>query len=255
MATAYLTPGVYVEEVSGGAKPIEGVGTAVAAFLGIAEKGPVGKATLVTNWTQFTDAFGGFIPGAYLAHAVYAYFNNGGGVCYIVRIGSEDAGEVKPALPEASLSAATSPDQPTIKAIAKSEEVTDITLEVTPADEGFDLTVRGGGQEEKHEGLTFARGAKNVFDVVNKASKLVTLEEVKTNIAVAERAPAAGQYPLAAPTTMSLSAADTAPAVYEGNTSDRTGMGGLEAIDEITMVCAPDIMAGYQAGALDMDGL
>ena len=49
MATAYLTPGVYVEEVPGGPKPIEGVGTAVAAFLGIAEKGPVGKAIMVTN--------------------------------------------------------------------------------------------------------------------------------------------------------------------------------------------------------------
>ncbi len=255
MATAYLTPGVYVEEVSGGAKPIQGVGTAVAAFLGIAEKGPVGKATLVTNWTQFTDAFGGFIPGAYLAHAVYAYFNNGGGVCFVVRIGSEDAGETKPALPEVSLSAAGSPGQSTLKAIAKSADVTDITLEVTPGEDSFDLTVRGGGQEEKHEGLTFARGAKNVFDVVNKASKLVTLEEVKTNIAIAERAPAAGQYPLAAPSTMALSAADTSPAIYEGNTSDRTGMGGLEAIDEITMVCAPDIMAAHQAGALDMDGV
>jgi hypothetical protein len=91
--------------------------------------------------------------------------------------------------------------------------------------------------------------------VVNKASKLVTLEEVKTTIAIAERAPAAGQYPLAAPATMALSAADTSPAVYEGNTSDRTGMGGLEAIDEVTMVCAPDIMAAFQAGALDMDGV
>ena len=29
MATAYLTPGVYVEEVDRGTKPIEGVGTAV----------------------------------------------------------------------------------------------------------------------------------------------------------------------------------------------------------------------------------
>ena len=66
----YLTPGVYVEEVDRGTKPIEGVGTAVAAFLGIAEKGPIGKATMVANWTQFVNTFGGFIPGAYLAHSV-----------------------------------------------------------------------------------------------------------------------------------------------------------------------------------------
>ena len=32
----YLSPGVYVEEVEAGARPIEGVGTAVAAFVGLA---------------------------------------------------------------------------------------------------------------------------------------------------------------------------------------------------------------------------
>ena len=36
----YLSPGVYVEETDSGSRPIEGVGTAVAAFVGLAEKGP-----------------------------------------------------------------------------------------------------------------------------------------------------------------------------------------------------------------------
>ncbi len=75
----YLSPGVYVEEVESGSKPIEGVGTAVAAFVGLAETGPVNQPTLVTNWTQFTDVFGGFLEGSYLAHSVYGYFQNGGG--------------------------------------------------------------------------------------------------------------------------------------------------------------------------------
>jgi hypothetical protein len=34
----YLSPGVYVEEVSSGSKPIEAVGTTVAAFVGLDEK-------------------------------------------------------------------------------------------------------------------------------------------------------------------------------------------------------------------------
>jgi len=63
MATAYLSPGVYVEEVDRGSKPIEGVGTAVAAFIGFAENGPVGQPQLVTNWSQFTNTFGGFVKG------------------------------------------------------------------------------------------------------------------------------------------------------------------------------------------------
>src|ERR1700685_4026297 len=83
----YLSPGVYVEEIDSGARPIEGVGTAVAAFVGLAARGPFNQATLVSNWTQFTKMFGGFIDGASLARSVFAYFQNGGGNCYIVRKG------------------------------------------------------------------------------------------------------------------------------------------------------------------------
>lgn len=36
----YLSPGVYVEEVASGSEPIEGVGTAVAAFVGLARRHP-----------------------------------------------------------------------------------------------------------------------------------------------------------------------------------------------------------------------
>src|SRR5438105_14862319 len=86
MATTYQAPGVYVEEVSGGSKPIEGVGTSVAAFVGFAEKGPINEPTLITSWTQFYNTFGRPIEGAYLAHSVYGYFNNGGGVCYVVNL-------------------------------------------------------------------------------------------------------------------------------------------------------------------------
>ena len=50
----YLSPGVYVEEMEAGARPIEGVGTAVAAFVGLASSGPFNAPTLVTNWSQFT---------------------------------------------------------------------------------------------------------------------------------------------------------------------------------------------------------
>ena len=67
----YLSPRVYVEEVEAGSRPIEGVGTAVAGFIGFAAKGPVNKPTLVANWTQFVSTFGGFMPGAYLAHGVF----------------------------------------------------------------------------------------------------------------------------------------------------------------------------------------
>jgi len=85
----YLSPGVYVEEVEAGARPIEGVGTSVAAFVGLAQDGPINEPIQVTNWSQFTQTFGDFVEGSYLAHAVYGYFLNGGGTCYVVRIGGD----------------------------------------------------------------------------------------------------------------------------------------------------------------------
>jgi len=250
----YLTPGVYVEEVDRGTKPIEGVGTAVAAFLGIAEKGPVGKATMVANWTQFVNIFGGFIPGAYLAHSVYGYFNNGGTLAYVVRIGGEAEGGAAPQ-PQAELTAKGG--QATIRALPKPGAPEGVSVNVTAGeDDSFTITVKAGTAEEKFEGLNLSKGAKNAFDVVNKASTLVQLEELKvTGLNLAERAPAPGTYPLALPASTTTAIVPVTPADYEGDVTQRDGLGGLEAVDEVTMVLAPDAMAAFKAGILDMDGL
>src|ERR1700751_2707181 len=98
----YLTPGVYVEEVTSGKKPIEGVGTAVAAFVGLAPGGPVNVPMRIANWSQFARLYGDtanpdngpFMEGAYLAHAVYGYFQNGGSLCWVVRVGADENGQV-----------------------------------------------------------------------------------------------------------------------------------------------------------------
>lgn len=250
----YLTPGVYVEEVDRGTKPIEGVGTAVAAFLGIAEKGPVGKATMIANWTQFVNVFGGFIPGAYLAHSVYGYFNNGGTLAYVVRIGGPEGDGAEPA-PLAELKAKNG--TATLKALPKPGAPDGVSVNVTAGDDDtFNITVRAGTTEEKFEGLTLGKGAKNALDVVNKTSTLIQLEELKVQgLSLAERAPAPGTYPLAIPSQTTTALVPVTPADFEGDVTQRDGLGGLEAVDEVTMVAAPDAMAAYQAGILDMDGL
>ena len=99
----YLSPGVYVEEVESGSRPIEGVGTAVAGFVGLASRGPANQPKLITNWSQFTQTFGDFTEGAFLAQAVYGFFLNGGGSCYVVRIEGDG---VSPAGPRPSSAAA-----------------------------------------------------------------------------------------------------------------------------------------------------
>jgi uncharacterized protein len=96
----YLSPGVYVEEVDRGPKPIQGVGTAMGCFIGFTEKAQLervvngetivedllNKPQLVTNWTQYVERFGGLVQGAYLPYSVYGYFLNGGTRCYVLSV-------------------------------------------------------------------------------------------------------------------------------------------------------------------------
>jgi uncharacterized protein len=253
MASSYLAPGVYMEEVSSGSRPIEAVGTAVAAFVGFAERGPLHEPVLVTNWTQFRQNFGDFVEGYYLAHAVYGYFQNGGGTAYVVRVGGgqenggNGAGPV--ALPAAELPAAGTDGRPALTVSARAADSGDLAVEVAPASEEsedtFKLVVKQGGQPvETFDNVTTKRGANNVATVVRQQSKLIVVEETKGKALVAPRH---GEIALGAPGTspVKVEAND-----YVGNSSDRTGFGGLEAIDEITMLCVPDLMAAYQRGVL-----
>lgn len=98
MAVKYKTPGVYVREISKGNKPIEAVGTSTAVFVGFNDfvykrDGRVidltGKPQLISNWSQYTEKFGGFNNGTYLASAVYGFFANGGTNCYVLSLGPE----------------------------------------------------------------------------------------------------------------------------------------------------------------------
>ncbi len=87
----YLTPGVYMEEFEIGSRPIEGVSTSTAGFLGETERGPTTPPRLVTSLTQFMRIYGGYVENSHLAYAVDGFFSNGGQRCYIGRIVHNDA--------------------------------------------------------------------------------------------------------------------------------------------------------------------
>jgi len=89
MALSYKYPAVYIEEQPA-TGPIEGVGTSTPAILGAALDGPVGVPVKITNWTQYKAIFGEFsaTPRLYLPHAVRGFFENGGTVAYVVRVGT-----------------------------------------------------------------------------------------------------------------------------------------------------------------------
>jgi phage tail sheath protein FI len=82
----YATPGVYFERVDNASQAIPEIRTDIAGFVGIAQRGPVHKATAVESWQQFQSTFGSFIPNAYLAYSAKAFFENGGERMYVVRV-------------------------------------------------------------------------------------------------------------------------------------------------------------------------
>lgn len=94
----YLAPGVYIEEVSFRPKSIEGVSTSTAGFVGPARYGPTeGEPELLTSFADFERIYGGIdrlqfeSEGGvdtenYLAHAVRAFFDNGGSRLYVSRV-------------------------------------------------------------------------------------------------------------------------------------------------------------------------
>lgn len=112
-------PGVYVEEIPA-LRPIEGVSTTTAAFLGFAPAGKVGVPVEVDSWQGFCREFA---PGRtepyslpmYMPHAVRGYFENGGRKAIVLRLDE----------------ACTGPAQ-YVQEIAKLDSVPDVSMVVTP---------------------------------------------------------------------------------------------------------------------------
>lgn len=266
MAPSYLTPGVYVEEVDRGAKPITPVGTAVAAFVGYTEKAVnarngdnlLGKPTLVTNWTQFTQNFGEFIEGAYLPESVYGWFNNGGSRAYIVSVKTlgvaSDGAKATPAKAQLATGDAKPTDvlEITAKAGGPSGNNIKVTSKADSVKEGedptFTISITDGTSTENFSGLSLKKGDTNVETVVNAQSKLVDVKIVSKDLKLVP----AGESQLDGGKleTKAVSIND-----YRGNVAERTGLGGLEAIPDVTMLIAPDLMSAFEAGELDQKGV
>ncbi|GAB2719832.1 phage tail sheath family protein [Kitasatospora kifunensis] len=259
---SYLTPGVYVEEVQSGARPIEGVGTAVAAMVGFAETGPFHEPTLVTNWDQYVQQFGGFTEGTYLPHAVYGFFANGGGAVFVVRIG-------EPARQAAGGRQDPARRAPTPTAIAGflfsalpgagsgvSIEIADAEGE-NVAEDRFKLVVRKGGEVAETYDVSTRKNTKGYVVTQLRESKLVAVsEQPGTAQSRPERQTLALADAPAAPATGPVAPASRLDAAeYVGDASARTGFSGLEAIDEITMVAVPDLMSAFQRGDIDAEGV
>lgn len=285
----YKAPGVFIEESNAGPRPIEGVSTTTAAFIGFAPTGPENTPVFIANWQQYCQQFGAldasgirdpFKDDYYLAPSVYAFFNNGGTRCYVVRLVPQANPAGKKTLTTRALkvpgknSNAVSSLSIVPKGDLTSDIVVDIqlqTAEVKPdsakakdapvvpeTDEGnevlFSLKVTRGGVQESFEKLSMSKkNPRNVADVVNRESALITVDEVLSTGAILDRNPAAGQYLLQAEQANLVQHVSSDD--FRGDLARRSGIDGLEIAEDVTMISVPDLMGAYQRGQIDLDGV
>src|SRR2546429_6327024 len=123
-----------------------------------------------------------------------------------------------------------------------------------PIQELFTMRVHMGDVEEVYENVSLGKqGTKNAVETVNQTSQLIRLVEAKSTGTLAERAPEVGNYLLKAPPMTKLPQVQSRH--FQGDVAERSGLEGLEVAEDVTMVCCPDLMAAYLAGALDRDGV
>jgi hypothetical protein len=201
---------------------------------------------------------------AYLGHAVYGYFQNGGGRCYVDRVtaptNGRSAGASKPAMLE--LPGRSPKGLMSLGVAPKATPAADIQIVITPptgeepAEGTFTLGVKMNDVEELYENVTLGRrGPKSVVETVNQASRLVTLTELQTGGSLAERTPAVGSYTLRAPDKAALVPTKVQPTHFVGDVAARSGLEGFEIADEITMIACPDLMSALEQGIIDLDGV
>ncbi len=281
----YFAPGVYIEEIDRGSRPIEGVSTAVAGFVGFTEDIRDGaelfKPMLITNWTQYLNYFSransdGFTDfNAYLPFAVYGYFMNGGGRCWVTSIGTQLPGAPKPASPEpASLRISGRGNRPAIRFTLRPEQafggaitilITDSAPRALPegtegeappnTGEYFTVQIRRGEEVlEQFENLTMNREPGQIATYAVAAlrnSMYINVEDISQSGQPLTRRPTNGQYELSPPIV--AAPVDRFSRDLEGIRDDRTGVRGIFEIDEITMLACPDLMRAYQAQVLNID--
>ncbi len=183
----YLSPGVYVEEFETGAKPMEGVSTSTAGFIGLAEKGPSeGVPQLVTSPADFKRIYGGYLSenefGLYrfLAYAVDQFFMNGGSRAFIVRVVPSDAECAKGNAKVLELSAKNAGawgDDISVHAAPASKAKTQI-LEILDTDAGKRYIVKNGAGFNAGDVIMFSDGENVSYNrVIKNQGNILTLEK------------------------------------------------------------------------------
>jgi phage tail sheath protein FI len=203
------------------------------------------KPVLVSNWAQYVNVFGGFITGAYLPDAVYGYFANGGGPCYVISLRALSEIQYAAGATQAASVVIPSPGrggQTSFKVTAK---------EAGPAKNGLEVVITPG----ENDTFTMQVGVETKSGLVMRAGDSNSLADVRFDtVDISDL----GANP-PRPGTYTLSGGADAPAIvapqpltvrdYLGDPAEQTGFGGLEAIDQLRLLVCPDVMVGYDGSS------
>ncbi|MDX2241489.1 MAG: phage tail sheath C-terminal domain-containing protein [Leptolyngbyaceae cyanobacterium bins.302] len=308
----YEAPGVYVEEVSRGSRPIAGVNLSVAGFVGFTEDvrgdADLFEPILITNWSQYLENFAkvgsngfsyfkdqegnslGFGP--YLPYAVKGWFDNGGGRCWIVSIGTslpktnDDNSpkvETRPVLSEVK----TSSKRPSLAFGLKQSEQSDdnndlyekkerVKVDIKPDTprtnvpdktfwnngEYFRVTVLRGDEKYEYRHLSMRQPNSQLSDGIDPESGFFVGTALEENPLITVVVQAEEAHPLAQRPSDGFYEVLPSEKIYQiqawyprvcGDKDNRSGLQGLFEIDEVAMVACPDLMLAYQQRWLELE--
>lgn len=238
----YLSPGVYVEELSTGPRPIEGVSTSTLGFVGQTERGPT-NPRLITSFLDYQRLYGRLsAEQSYLPYAIKGFFDNGGQRAYLTRVTGNAAAP------------ATAGQDLIISAIGSGGWGNGLFARIDAGKRnGFRLTILYYGSppgalqgdpldpanradprpdaSEVYDNLSAEpESSTYVVTVVNGASHLVTVSWAANH--------QAGAAPAAMPYTKFQNGTDGAAAI--GLADYQAGLTRLDPVDDISILCIPD---------------
>jgi phage tail sheath protein FI len=255
----YLYPGVYVEEIDTGNKPIEGVSTSTVGFLGVAERGPT-SPTYLASATDYFRAFGSYYQRGtdqyYLTYAVEGFFQNGGKRCYVQRVlpaGSTPAGYSDGKIQITAIGDGAWGNNIAIK-LESIKSGTAVRLTVMywselpnpihdPTSEDIDerrQAVPPPQLIEVFDDLVDDPASSNFYELqINEISNLITVKRLAAGLPT----------PVAAPTALPNQGTDgnggvLVPQDFQGDPAalpgHKSGLDAFTEIDDISLLCSPD---------------
>jgi phage tail sheath protein FI len=252
MSNELLASKVVIVEEEPRLRNIPSLPTAIAAAVGITERGPVGQAVLVTSFEEYVDTFGGFTPNSDLALAASGFFENGGQVMWIVRTvhyGSPLDGATKTSKAATlRLKDRAAAAQDTLRVDGKWDGAyaNDVRITIAAATSGaateFNLSVEDGGiVVESFSNLSMDPSRPNYIEAVvnglDRGSRLIIAIDLSSTDVAPGALPAPGTFgPLAGGDD---GLANLADADFVGSAAGKTGLHALDVVSPLTLLLVP----------------